>query len=206
MSDNQPNWIELAKIVSGRIANRKDVEWKLALQHYGALGVCVYAAGNYLKDYLHNLNPYIVSFGFVLLIVSFGTSWRWIYLMQWAHAFDANAYRYYMDQARLPETETQQPETPVAEKPDFKTLSKDWDNLNSPHLAWLWIHLLFSIMVHLGVIAILAVLMTANPAAANAKPVPVSNYNINFSMMSGDVNATSSKPLAVPDASGTKPK
>lgn len=194
MSDEKPNWLELAKIVSGRISNRKDVEWKLALQHYGALGVCVYAAGNYLKEYLHNIHTCPVVFGCLLLAVSFGTSIYWIYLMQRAHAFDANAYRFYMDRAKQPTSE------PV----NFTQLHKDWNKLNSPHVAWLWIHLLFTFMVHVGVAAILAMLMTTESAAATPKTVQAPNYNIHFSMMSGDVNAISSKPPAVPDASTTK--
>ncbi|MES2791576.1 MAG: hypothetical protein V4719_18300 [Planctomycetota bacterium] len=199
MSDEprQPNWVELAKVVSGRITNRKDVEWKLALQHYGALGAGVAAVGTYYKTTNGGISTPFLALGLLLLAFSFVTSLLWIFLIESAHAFDAKRFRYYSDRANfLPRTfhltndadkkwQARHKKLLPCDR-FFKWAKSKYKTFAYEQKMWLQLHIQFSILIHLGVGALL--LLVASQVPETKEKISEPNVNkVHLSLLEGDI-------------------
>lgn len=141
----------MGKLVSTRITNRKDNEWKLALQHYGALGASVYGLFTYIKPQVSECACCILGCGIVLIFSSFLISGAWISLTQNAHAYDAHAYRHYMDIANFPNELS-----PMA----IDKRKVAWKEWTDQQWQWFGVHIGFSIIIHI-VVAIALIIAIA---------------------------------------------
>lgn len=158
------NWIELAKIVSARIASRRDLEWKLTLQHFGAVAGTLVLASDKLRPFIQSDNqPIIVGTIVAGGIISFGLSILWNTLIQDAHGFDAVMYRFYMDKENDTETETvieveearRKYKAALEAAQGQKVLPKLIFRPRDEQCYWFVVHFLFSLIVHIVVAATL---------------------------------------------------
>lgn len=166
-------WIALAEVVSQRIATRKEVEWKLALEHYAALAACLYAGGTWLLPTLPNLKPYQNEAMIVVLVGSFLLSVKWIYLTETAHAYDGIMYRSYMDRAKGLRSKAviaaEKLEQVTEPEPRCNLLCSPWkyffETFGDEQTDWFWVHVGFSVLVHLVIALAFWMMITAKSPA-----------------------------------------
>jgi hypothetical protein len=95
MSEETPNYLELAKLSQESIKNRQSFEWRINFSLWAALGLIVFALIR------HRIPPcslcnYLTGAG--LLLVAVGYVWS-IGLIAWAHSIDKRWKQYYLGRA-----------------------------------------------------------------------------------------------------------
>ncbi|MES2793734.1 MAG: hypothetical protein V4719_29235 [Planctomycetota bacterium] len=157
------HWLDCATLVTNRINARKEIEWQLAIQHFGALAASAYAAAVFLTPFLKTAPPCYVGCGIFVLVLSFLISWRWNYLTQTAHATDGVLYRSYVDRANnikskavlIADEFAKQLEAEAAGK-ITKPTGLIWGD---EQRNWFCIHFGISAIVHIGVVLVMIGLM-----------------------------------------------
>lgn len=181
---SQPNWIELAKIVTDRIKDRRELEWKLWLSHLGAVGALAFAASSQLRPELQELPHGVALIGTtVVLISSYVINIQWIEAIQSAHAFDARMFRYYMDREKQVVTvdvilvekylDTERKRAVEFHNDDKEPRqsmkyneSADYLGLNEEQGQWARIHENFSRLVHIGTFLVIVAVIFNRPSGA----------------------------------------
>jgi hypothetical protein len=95
---NEQCWIELAKIAQQSFFNRREVEWKLAIGFWTAIGAFTWA---FFAVESLTVPPYFCcALGFIYLLLFLLTIPFWHLPIQKAHSIDKQYYHFYIKKAR----------------------------------------------------------------------------------------------------------